>query len=66
MKKEDFQNDCITSMKLFRFLPAVAKALHPTVGTVRPSARLGCVYAFTGVPAFIASIKLGQRSGSTP
>lgn len=54
------------SIKLFRFLPAVAKALHPTVGTVRPSARLGCVYALTGVPAFIASIKLGQRSGSTP
>ena len=41
-----------------RFVPAVAKALHPTVGTVRPSARLGCVGAFTGVPALIASIKL--------
>ena len=39
-------------------VPAVAKALHPTVGTVRPSARLACVLALTGVPAFIASIKL--------
>ena len=48
------------------YLPAVASALQPTLGTVRPSARLGSVVATTGVPALIASIKLWQRSGSTP
>jgi hypothetical protein len=48
------------------YLPAVANALQPTLGTVRPSARLGCVGVTTGVPALIAAIKLWQRSGSTP
>ena len=47
-------------------LPAVAKALHPTVGTVKPSARLGKVGVKTGVPIFMAVAKLGHLSGSTP
>ena len=45
---------------------AVATALHPTVGTVRPSAMLAVVGVKTGVPAFRALEKLGHRSGSTP
>ena len=49
-----------------RYVPAVASALQPTLGTVRPSAKLGSVGATTGVPALIAVIKLWQRSGSTP
>ena len=48
------------------FLPAVATALHPTVGTVKPSAMLGVVGVKTGVPAFKAIAKLGHLSGSTP
>lgn len=46
--------------------PAVATALHPTVGTVRPSAMLAVVGVKTGAPFFSALIKLGHRSGSTP
>ena len=45
---------------------AVATALQPTVGTVRPSAMLGVVGVKTGVPAFRALAKLGHLSGSTP
>ena len=44
----------------------MATALHPTVGTVKPSAILGKVGVKTGVPAFIAVAKLGHLSGSTP
>ena len=52
--------------KVAEKLPAVAKALHPTVGTVKPSARLGKVGVKTGVPIFMAVAKLGHLSGSTP
>ena len=45
---------------------AVASALQPTVGTVRPSARLPPVSVKTGWPAFMASVKLGHNTGSTP
>ena len=45
---------------------AVATALQPTVGTVRPSAILGVVGVKTGLPAFRALAKLGHLSGSTP
>ena len=46
--------------------PAVFTALHPTVGTAKPSAMVGVVGVKTGVPAFNASAKLGHLSGSTP
>ena len=51
---------------MLKKLPAVATALHPTVGTVKPSAILGKVGVKTGVPALIAAAKLGHLSGSTP
>ena len=40
------------------YLPAVARALQPTLGTVRPSAKLGSVGVKTGLPACIALMKL--------
>ena len=45
---------------------AVARALDPTVGTAKPSAKVGAVLVFTGLPAFSASVKLGHNSASTP
>ena len=53
-------------MTCLKKLPAVARALHPTVGTVKPSAILGKVGVKTGVPNFMAVAKLGHLSGSTP
>lgn len=46
--------------------PAVATALHPTVGTVKPSAMLAVVGVKIGLPALSALTKLGHLSGSTP
>ena len=38
---------------------------HFTLGTARPSARLGCAFVYTGSPALIAAVKLGHCSDST-
>ena len=44
----------------------VARAFTPTVGTVRPSARLGEVGVCTALPMLMALVKLAHISGSTP
>ena len=36
-----------------------------TLGTARPSARLGCAFVYTGSPALRAAVKLGHCSDST-
>ncbi len=48
------------------YVPPVAKALTPTVGTTKPSAMLAVVAVNTGLPFFKALVKLGLLSGSTP
>lgn len=42
------------------------EAARRTVGTARPSARVGVVLAWTGFPAARASVRLAQKYGSTP